>query len=61
MVVGRGVAQVQGHRVLAVFLLYLVQPLGSFVQGVLPADRHPAIGGTLDRVAQAVRVVVQIL
>ena len=61
MVVCRGVAQVQRYRIVAVRALNVVEPLGGFIHGFIPADRHPAIGGALHRVAQAVWVVMQIL
>ena len=61
VIMGGGVAEIERHRILAVGFLDVVQALSSFVQGLVPADRHPAIGSAFHRMAQAVRVVVQVL
>ena len=61
MVMGGGVAEVQRHRILAMHFLDVVQAPGCLVQGFIPADRHPAVGGAFHRMAQAVRIVVQVL
>ncbi len=61
VVVGGGVAEVKGDRVLAMDFLDVMQAPGGLVQSVIPADRHPAVGSALHRVAQAVWVVVQVL
>ena len=62
VVVNRGVAQVGADGVYPVGVVDLHQSAGSGVQGLFPADFLPlAVRGLLDRGAQPVRVLVQVL
>ncbi|EAU66865.1 conserved hypothetical protein [Stigmatella aurantiaca DW4/3-1] len=60
-VVRARVAQVRGHRLPAVCPLRLVEPSRHLVQRLLPRDLLPSARGALHRVAQPVRVLVQVL
>ena len=59
-IVHRGIAHIHANRVVAVLLFDLSQAFGHLCVGLLPADGRPLIALTPHRLAQAIRIFVQI-
>ncbi|MOA04332.1 hypothetical protein D3C78_1238810 [compost metagenome] len=61
VVVHAGIALVDAHRVGAVALADRRQARGGQLEGCVPADRLPLLVDTTHRLAQAVRIVLDVL